>query len=198
MFTGIIEEIGTVDALSPRGDEVELRIKCRHCLKGLSLGDSIAVDGICLTVTSRNDESFSAFASTETMRCTSLGSRKVGDKVNLEPPLSLEKKLGGHMVQGHVDGVGAVVSVTPEGDSQMWKFSLPRELGKLLVSKGSVAVDGISLTVVEAKPEYFTIAIIPRTLEETTLQCKKPGDPVNIETDIIGKYVFKYLHPDES
>jgi len=197
MFTGIIEEMGCIRRLVPLQEAVELTVACKQSLEGMQLGDSIAVDGICLTVTAFDSESFTALASAETLRRTSLGDKKVGEFVNLECPLTLAKKLSGHLVQGHVDGTATVDSVTPEGESQMWKFTLDPELAKYLVPKGSVAVDGISLTVVEAKPRYFTVAIIPKTLAVTTLQFRKPGDKVNIEVDLIGKYVYRYLHPED-
>lgn len=197
MFTGIIEEMGCIRRLVPLRDAVELTVACKQSLEGMRLGDSIAVDGICLTVTSFDAETFTALASAETLRRTSLGDKKVGDYVNLECPLTLAKKLSGHLVQGHVDGTGVVDEITPEGESQMWKFRLPRELAKYLVPKGSVAVDGISLTVVEAARDYFTVAIIPKTLAVTTLQFRRVGDKVNVEVDLIGKYVYRYLHPEE-
>ncbi len=197
MFTGIIEEMGCIRRLKPLREAVELTVACRQSLEGMKLGDSIAVDGICLTVTDFDEETFTALASAETLRRTSLGDKREGDYVNLECPLTLEKKLSGHLVQGHVDGTAVVDSVVPEGESQMWKFRLEPDLAKYLVPKGSVAVDGISLTVVEAKRDYFTVAIIPKTLAVTTLQFRKAGDRVNVEVDLIGKYVYRYLHPDE-
>ena len=181
MFTGIIEEMGCIQRLNPLREAVELTVACQQSLEGMKIGDSIAVDGICLTVTACDSETFTALASAETLRRTSLGAKKVGDYVNLECPLTLEKKLSGHLVQGHVDGTAIVDSVVPEGESQMWKFLLSDDLAKYLVPKGSVAVDGISLTVVEATKSYFTVAIIPKTLAVTTLQLRKPGDKVNIE-----------------
>lgn len=198
MFTGIIEQMGTIVALRPRPDAVEIQVQPERMMAETQLGDSIAVDGICLTVTAFDAKSFMAFVSAETLRRTSLGSKKVGDRVNIEEPLTMQKKLSGHMVQGHVDGVGRVDEIRPEGDSQMWRFSLPRELAKYLVPKGSVAVDGISLTVVDAGKDYFTVAIIPKTVDVTTFQDRKAGDPVNIETDVIGKYVYKYMHPEQN
>jgi riboflavin synthase len=198
MFTGIIEEMGTISGLTPRPEAIELCVQCRDTLRCIATGDSIAVDGICLTVTQFDAQSFCAFVSAETLRCTGLGQKNVGDKVNLERSLTLEKKLGGHLVQGHVDGTGRVEAIRPEGDSQMWHFSVSPDLGKYLVNKGSVAVDGISLTVVESRRDYFTVAIIPKTLDATTFQFRMPGDTVNVETDIIGKYVYKHLHPEES
>lgn len=198
MFTGIIEEIGTILALEPGEESVRLRIGCADTLKGIALGDSIAVDGICLTVTAFDDASFSTFASAETLRCTGLGEKRVGDKVNLEGAMTLSKKMSGHMVQGHVDGVGRVKAIVPEGDSQMWHYTMPPALAKFLVPKGSVTVDGISLTVVEIVGDSFTVAIIPKTLAVTTFQFRKPGDAVNLEVDIIGKYVYRFLHPEET
>jgi riboflavin synthase len=198
MFTGLIEEMGVIAALRPQKDAVELEIQCRESLKGTALGDSIAIDGICFTVTRSTHAAFSTFASAETLRRTNLVFKGVGDRVNLERPLTLEKRLGGHMVQGHVDGVGTVHSIKREGEAQMWRFTLSPELAKLLVPKGSVAVDGISLTVVDAQRDFFSVAIIPKTITATTFQFRKPGDVVNIETDVIGKYVYKFLHPEES
>ncbi len=198
MFTGIIEEMGSICKLVPLRESVELSVACKQSLVGMQLGDSIAVDGICLTVTAFDANTFTALASAETLRRTSLGDKKVGDYVNLECPLTLSKKLSGHLVQGHVDGTAVVDSVVPEGESQMWKFRLSPDLAKYLVPKGSVAVDGISLTVVEAARDYFTVAIIPKTLAVTTLQFRRPGDKVNVEVDLIGKYVYRYLHPDEA
>ena len=198
MFTGIIEEIGTIAALEPGEDSVRLRIECRETLTGIADGDSIAVDGICLTVTSFDETSFSTFASAETLRCTGLGDKKVGDRVNLEGAMTLAKKMSGHMVQGHVDGVGRVKAIIPEGESQMWHFTMPERMTKFLVPKGSITVDGISLTVVEISGCDFTVAIIPKTIEATTFQYRKPGDSVNLEVDIIGKYVHRFLHPDDN
>jgi riboflavin synthase len=196
MFTGIVEEMGTIASFRPLTEAVEIQVECSESLKGMSLGDSVAVDGICLTVTAYDDAAFVALASAETLRRTSLGGKKEGDRVNLERPLTLDKKLSGHLVQGHIDGIATVDSILPEGESQMWKFAVGPELATYLVAKGSVAVDGISLTVVEAAKDFFTVAIIPKTLSVTTFQYRKPGDTVNIEVDIIGKYVYKYLHPE--
>jgi riboflavin synthase len=198
MFTGIIEETGTITAMEPRHEAVELTIACIDTIRGAKPGDSIAVDGICLTVTGLTDASFTTFASHETLRRTNLAFKAVGDRVNLEAALTLGKMLGGHLVQGHVDGVGSVAAIMPEGDSQMWRFGAPKDITKYLVCKGSVAVDGISLTVVDVLPDGFTVAIIPKTIDMTTFQFRKPGDPVNLEADIIGKYVYRFVHPDEA
>lgn len=198
MFTGIIEEVGVISSLKPQKEAVELHVQCRDSLRGVNSGDSIAVDGVCLTVTQYSGTVFQTFASAETLRRTNLVFRTVGEKVNLERAMTLDKKLGGHLVQGHVDGVARIASIRKEGDAQMWQFTVAPDLAKYLVSKGSIAVDGISLTIVEAEKDYFTVAIIPKTLAATTFQFRKPGDMVNIETDIIGKYVYKYMHPEES
>ena len=197
MFTGIIEETGIIRAIAQLDDAVELCVACSQTIEGVKLGDSIAVDGVCLTVTGFDAESFKALVSAETLRRTSLGERVAGDVVNLENPVSLSKMLGGHMVLGHVDGVGRVEAITPDGECQMWAFSVPDGLGKFLVWKGSVAIDGISLTVVDVGKGRFSVTIIPKTLEATNFRQRKPGDAVNIETDIIGKYVYRFLHPDE-
>lgn len=198
MFTGLIEELGTIGMLRPLKEAVELHIECRETLRGVAPGDSIAVDGICLTVTAFGPGGFTTLASAETLRRTGLIFKQEGDKVNLERALTLDKRLGGHLVQGHVDGVGSVSSIRPDGEAQMWRFAVPPELAKYLVSKGSVTVDGISLTVVNAEKDYFSVTIIPKTLAATTLQFRRAGDVVNVETDIIGKYVYKYMHPEES
>jgi riboflavin synthase len=193
MFTGLVEELGTIAALRPLQEAVELRIDCRETVKGTQLGDSIAVDGVCLTVTGLTPQGFSMLAGAETLRRTNLVFRQVGDRVNLERSLTLDRRLGGHLVQGHVDGPGSVLEVKREGETQLWRFSLPRDLARTLVPKGSVAVDGISLTVVDADIDSFTVSIIPKTLAATTLQFRVSGDAVNIETDIIGKYIWRYL-----
>ena len=198
MFTGIVEEVGTIIGLVPQNNAVDLRVQCRDTLRGIAKGDSIAVDGVCLTVTAFDQSSFVTFASAETLRRTSLVFKKMGEKVNLERPLTLEKKLGGHIMQGHVDGIGHIGSIRKEGEAQMWRFLVSPELGKFMVSKGSVGVDGISLTVIDAELDYFTVSIIPRTLSVTTFQFRQEGDPVNVETDIVGKYVYRFMHPEES
>src|SRR5690606_10143306 len=184
--------------LRPQKEAVELHIECRETLRGVAPGDSIAVDGICLTVTALGQGVFATLASAETLRRTGLVIRQVGDKVNLERALTLDKRLGGHLVQGHVDGIASVASIKREGETQLWEFSLAPELSKYLVSKGSVALDGVSLTVVDVGQDYFTVMLIPKTLAATTFQFRRSGDVVNVETDIIGKYVYKYMHPEES
>jgi len=198
MFTGIIEEMGIVKRIVPLNEAIDLTVECQQTRQGMKLGDSVAVDGVCLTVTALDSNSFTALVSAETLRKTTLGERKIGDRVNLEAPVTLATKLSGHLVQGHVDGTATVERVVPEGESQMWYFRLSPELVRYLVPKGSVAIDGISLTVVDVWKDRFSVAIIPKTLALTTLQFRKVGDRVNIETDIIGKYVYHYMTADKS
>ena len=197
MFTGIIDEMGRIAEIRHLVDAVELRVECVQTIANVKLGDSIAVDGVCLTVTAFDAQSFTALVSAETLRRTSLGERVTGDWVNLENPVSLSKQLGGHMVLGHVDGTAEVECVTDDGECQMWQYKANAQLLKFLVWKGSVSIDGISLTVVDVATERFSVTIIPKTLHATNMQYKKVGDKVNIEVDIIGKYVWRFMHPGE-
>ncbi len=189
MFTGIIEEIGAVSARNG----AKVTILAQAVLVGVQLGDSIAVDGACLTVTSFDAESFSVQISPETFARTTLGRLKPGEAVNLERAMQLGGRLGGHFVLGHVDGVGKVDKVRDQGEFQVWSFRAPEEVAKYLVPKGSVTIDGISLTVVEPAGDAFAVAVIPATLAKTTLSRKRPGDAVNMEADMIGKHIFHYL-----
>jgi riboflavin synthase len=190
--------MGIVKRIVPLNEAIDLTVECQQTRQGMKLGDSVAVDGVCLTVTALDSDSFTALVSAETLRKTTLGERKIGDRVNLEAPVTLATKLSGHLVQGHVDGTATVERVVPEGESQMWYFRLYPELVRYLVPKGSVAIDGISLTVVDVWKDGFSVAIIPKTLALTTLQFRKVGDRVNIETDIIGKYVYHYMTADKT
>jgi len=189
MFTGIIEEIGAVSARSG----AKVTILARDVLHGVQRGDSIAVDGACLTVTSFDAESFSVQISPETFAKTTLGRLKPGEAVNLERAMQLGGRLGGHFVLGHVDGVGKVERVRDQGEFQLWSFRAPEEVAKYLVPKGSVTIDGISLTVVDPAGDGFSVAVIPATLSKTTLSKKRPGDFVNMEADMIGKHISHYL-----
>lgn len=197
MFTGIIDEMGRLAEIRQLQDAVELRIECGATISDVKLGDSIAVDGVCLTVTAFDAQSFTALASAETLRRTSLGERLTDDCVNLENPVSLSKLLGGHLVLGHVDGIAVIESITDDGECRMWQYKVDPELAKFLVWKGSVAVDGISLTVVDVAAERFSVTIIPKTHFATNMQHKKVGDRVNIEVDVIGKYVWRFMNPDK-
>ncbi|HEX9897490.1 MAG TPA: riboflavin synthase [Dehalococcoidales bacterium] len=185
MFTGITEELGKVSLLQPN----KLVVKARKVLEGTGIGDSISVNGACLTVVELGSDYFSVEVVPETMRRTNLGLLKVGDEVNLERPLALGGRLGGHLVQGHVDERGRVVSLRPEGDAIMMRFQAPREVMRYVVVKGFIAIDGISLTVVERDETFFTVSVIPHTRQNTTLGKRRVGDAVNLEVDIIAKYV---------
>ena len=194
MFTGLIEMTGTIDRLTPKGPGVELVIRCSHHLVAeLSLGDSVAVDGACLTVTRYGGERFTVDASAETMALTTLGQRRIGDLVHLERALRLGDRLGGHWVTGHIDGMGTFRSKAPLGEAvQLW-FNAPSQIAKYLVKKGSIAIDGASLTVNELDAQGFSIVLIPHTQSILRLNHKKTGDSVNLESDILGKYVEKLL-----
>lgn len=194
MFSGIIEDIGTVQALEEKDRGVLLRIGVRKIDAGeLDLGESVAVNGICLTVVSAGDGSFSVDASHETLSRTNLSGLRTGSGVNLERSLRVGDRMGGHIVTGHVDGVGAVQSIAPAGESRVFSFSIPASLAKYVVEKGSIAVDGVSLTVNSVKDTEVSVNIIPYTLRETTFSEFRRGREVNIECDIIGKYVEKML-----
>lgn len=193
MFTGIVEELGTVAAVEDQGDAIRLTIRAGTVLDGTRPGDSIAVNGCCLTVTDRTDDTWTADVMQETLDKTSLYGVRAGDRVNLERAVTPQTRLGGHIVQGHVDGVGTVVRRTPSEHWEVVEISLPAGLGRYLVDKGSVTVDGVSLTVVEAGEDTFTVSLIPETLARTTLGTRAPGDRVNLETDVIAKHVEKLL-----
>ncbi|GAB3864784.1 riboflavin synthase [Nocardioides maradonensis] len=193
MFTGIVEELGTVAALEDQGDAIRLTIDATTVLTDAGLGDSIAVNGCCLTVAERTDGTWTADVMQETLDKTSLRGVQPGDRVNLERAVTPQTRLGGHIVQGHVDGVGEILSRTPSEHWEVVEISLPEHLSRYLVDKGSITVDGISLTVVEAKQDSFTISLIPETLARTTLGFRQVGDRVNLEADILAKHVEKLL-----
>jgi riboflavin synthase len=198
MFTGIVEELGTVAAVEDQGDAIRLTVQASTVLEDAGLGDSISVNGCCLTVVSHDGLQWTADVMQETLDKTSLQGVRPGDRVNLERAVTAEKRLGGHIVQGHVDGVGHVVSRTPSEHWELVEISMPApdekgSLGRYLVDKGSITVDGVSLTVVEARDDTFTVSLIPETLARTTLGSRRPGDRVNLEVDIIAKHVEKLL-----
>jgi len=193
MFTGLVEELGTIKKLTPIDGSLDIEVECNLILSDVALGDSISVNGTCLTATAITDTTFSATATPETLALTNLSDLKLVDRVNLERSITMETRLGGHMVQGHVDGTAMVKSITPEGESQRWEFETPHELLSFMVHKGSVAVNGVSLTVAGLTQHSFSVALIPKTIELTTFQFLKSGDRVNIEADMIGKYIHKYL-----
>lgn len=192
MFTGIIEELGTVGQMDRRPDSIKLTIQARKVLEGTQLGDSIAVNGVCLTVTSMTDSSFTADVMHETMRRSSLSDIKSGSKVNLERAMQVGGRLGGHIVSGHIDGVGHIARIAADGIARVITISIPKDMEPFIVEKGSIAIDGISLTVVSVGNSQFSVSIIPHTMANTTLIDKHPGAVVNLETDVIGKYVHSF------
>lgn len=193
MFTGLIREVGTVLAVEGGADGVRLTIEAPQTAPDAQLGDSVAIDGVCLTVVAVAGDSFAFDAVPETLDRTSLGSLDHGSRVNLEPALRAGDALGGHYVQGHVDGVGSVRSVEPEGEGKRIWFAAPPELLRYVALKGSIAVQGTSLTVAAVDGAGFAVALIPHTLEATTLGALEPEDLVNLETDVLAKYVEKLL-----
>jgi len=193
MFTGIIEELGVVTAIQRLNDAVRLSIGAPEVTDGAKPGDSIAVNGVCLTVVTNRRGIFTADVMLQTLANTSLGGLMVDTQVNLERAVTPATRLGGHIVQGHVDGTGEILSRTPSEHWELVRVSLPYELNRYLVDKGSITVDGISLTVAEVDAESFTVSLIPETLARTTLGFKQPGDKVNLEVDVIAKYVEKMV-----
>jgi riboflavin synthase len=193
MFTGLIEDVGKIESLRVSGRSAVLTVKTNLSVGGMKLGASIAVNGACLSVVKKGKRNFTVDVSPETLQRTNLEEQNIGSLVNLELPMRLADRLGGHLVTGHVDGMGTVASVKRKGDFTFFTFRVPPKLGSLLVSKGSVAVDGISLTVNECSREQFSVVIIPLTLENTNLRARSLGDKVNIETDLIGKYVQSFV-----
>jgi len=194
LFTGIVEEVGTATLV----EEGRLSFASRHALQELAIGDSISVNGACLTITSIEEEVFSVDVMPETLRRTNLVDLKVGDPVNLEKPLTLSSRLGGHIMQGHVDGRGRVLSVTPEGDAMIMEIEAPTDLMRYIVAKGFIGVDGASLTVMDRREETFTVSLVSYTWENTTLRERNPNDWVNLEVDILAKYVEQLIKGDNS
>jgi riboflavin synthase len=193
MFTGIIEELGKVAAIEKQSDAIRLTIACKGVLSDLKRGDSISCSGTCLTAIEIDDKGFTADVMLETIRRSSLDGVKVGDPINLERAMSAATRFGGHIVQGHVDGVGEVVS-REKSDNWDWvKIRLPKELMKYVVHKGSITLDGISLTVNETDGDVIAVSLIPETLKVTTLGYKNPGDKVNVEADVLAKHVEKLM-----
>lgn len=195
MFTGIVEELGVVEGVVDQGDAVRLTVRGPHVIVDAGLGDSIAVNGCCLTVAERDQETFTADVMRETLEKTSLGDLGPGDRVNLERAVTPQTRLGGHIVQGHVDGTGQIVRREPSEHWEVVEVGLPAPIARYLVPKGSITVDGVSLTVVDVLPDSFTISLIPETLARTTLGFKQAGDRVNLEVDVIAKYVERLLDP---
>jgi riboflavin synthase len=207
MFTGIIEERGTVTGIQPSGDGVRLTVRAPLAVSDAQRGDSISISGVCLTVTDQSDDWFTADVMKQTLDMSMLGDVAVGTVVNVERALAAHARLGGHIVQGHIDGTGTVQEVRPGAEWRVLRISLPRELAPLVVDKGSIALQGVSLTVSDASPadsdptadgHWFEVSLIPETLEKTTLGTLVAGDRVNLETDILARHVQRLLafHPD--
>jgi riboflavin synthase len=193
VFTGIIEHVGTIESLDLRRDGGRITIQAPSVARSLAVSNSIAINGCCLTVVSRDTERFSADLSGETLSKTSFRELKPGARVNLEQPLTAGKELGGHFVLGHIDNVGRVTHLTAEGENWWLGVQVPEDFARYIVPKGSVTIDGISLTVARWSNRVAEVAVIPYTYEHTNLRDRKPGDAVNLEGDVLGKYVERYL-----
>jgi riboflavin synthase len=194
MFTGIVQGIGIVAQIDPRDGDMRLVIDARGLDMGdVATGDSICVSGVCLTAVMVDGARFAADVSVETLSCTTIGVLRTGDRVNLEKSLRLADRLGGHLVSGHVDGVGRVVEVEPDARSQRWQFDVPAALSRYIAAKGSVCIDGVSLTVNTVADSTFAVNLIPHTIDATTFQYRRVGHAVNIEVDVIARYVER-LH----
>jgi riboflavin synthase len=193
MFTGIVEELGRVKAIEPQADALRLTIEGPLVVSDANRGDSIAVCGTCLTVVEHDATSFTADVMQETLNLTSLAGIKVGDPVNLERAMTAATRFGGHVVQGHVDGLGEIISRTPSENWELVKVRIPQQLMKYIVLKGSITIDGVSLTVNEVGEDFIGLSLIPETLKLTTLGSKQPGDKVNVEADVMAKHIERLL-----
>jgi riboflavin synthase len=193
MFTGLIEEVGTVRRIQSGRDSVRIRIQALRIGPQLRSGDSVAVDGVCLTAAETFEDTFEATAVSQTLKQSTLGRLRTGDRVNLERALALGDRLGGHLVQGHVDGIGSVVSVRTHGDARMIAVRMPQPLMRHMAERGSVALNGVSLTVAGLERDRITVSVIPHTFENTTLNRLAAGAPVNVETDLFAKYTERLL-----
>jgi riboflavin synthase len=193
MFTGIVEELGRVKAIEPQADALRLTIEGPLVVSDANRGDSIAVCGTCLTVVEHDATSFTADVMQETLNLTSLAGIKVGDPVNLERAMTAATRFGGHVVQGHVDGLGKIISRTPSENWELVKVRIPKQLMKYIVLKGSITIDGVSLTVNEVGDDFIGLSLIPETLKLTTLGSKQPGDKVNVEADVMAKHIERLL-----
>ncbi|MFR3065517.1 riboflavin synthase [Peptoniphilus sp.] len=194
IFTGIIEEIGSLSDIKKEIDLYSLRVSCKKVLEGTKIGDSIATNGVCLTVTELGEDFYKADVMVETIKSTSFKNLKRGEKLNLERALSPAKRLDGHIVQGHVDGLGEIISILNHGNEIVYRIKFDSDNFKYIAPKGSISLDGISLTVSRVGEKYFEVSIIPTTIRDTNLINKKVGDMINIETDIIGRYVYNFVN----
>lgn len=198
MFTGIVEEVGTVKSVALGSIIGQISLKAAKVLEGTRIGDSIAVNGVCLTVTALSPDGFTADVMPETLRRSNLGSLRAGDKVDLERAMPADGRFGGHIVSGHIDGVGFITEQRREGNAVWVRIQTSPEILRLIVEKGSIAIDGISLTVAAVSSRDFQVSLIPHTADETILLGKRPGSCVNLENDILGKYVQKLMQPEPS
>ena len=193
MFTGIVEELGEVSAMARGRDSMVLTIKAKTIMSDLKLGDSVSTNGVCLTVTEKGSDYYKADVMHETMNRSSLGKLKPGSHVNLERAMSAEGRFGGHIVSGHIDGTGSITSIKKDDNAVWYTIAAPENIMRYIIEKGSIAIDGISLTVAKVTDKDFSVSIIPHTIKETTLGEKRVGDIVNLENDLIGKYVEKLI-----
>ncbi len=198
MFTGIVEEVGTVKSVTLGSIIGQINLRAAKVLEGTNIGDSIAVNGVCLTVTALSPDGFTADVMPETLRRSNLGSLRAGDKVDLERAMPADGRFGGHIVSGHIDGVGFITEQRREGNAVWVRIQTSPEILRLIVKKGSIAIDGISLTVAAVSSRDFQVSLIPHTADETILLGKRPGSCVNLENDILGKYVQKLMQPEPS
>ena len=197
MFTGIVEELGQIAAIQKGSQSAVLRIQCEKVLEGTQIGDSIAVNGVCLTVTTMDSDGYTADVMAETLNRSSLGALKPGSRVNLERAMAADGRFGGHIVAGHIDGTGTVENISKDETAVWYTIGADASILRYIVDKGSITIDGISLTVAKVTDKDFSVSIIPHTQANTVLADRKVGDIVNLETDIIGKYVEKLLQPKE-
>ena len=193
MFTGIIEEIGNIKEIKNTGINNSLTISCTKLLEDIKLGDSIAVNGICLTVSKFDNKSFTADVMPVTIQKSNLRNCRSGEFINLERALQLESRIGGHLVSGHIDGTGKIISITKYENAIIFKIQIDPELRKYMIPEGSICIDGISLTIAELERNHLTVSIIPETMQNTILKYKKIDDTVNIESDMVGKYLYNFL-----
>ena len=198
MFTGLIEDVGEIKTIVNFGNGIQIAVECNLVQDEIKHGESIAVDGVCLTVAGSISRGFTVDVSPESLKRTTLGAKKAGQKVNLERALRLTDRLGGHMVTGHIDGIAIIKTIEHKGDFIQYSFTAPENILKYIIERGSVAIDGISLTVNQCVSQGFNVMIIPHTFSHTTLVFSKPGDHLNVENDVIGKYVEKFLRKDNN
>lgn len=198
MFTGIIEEIGTVTGIQKGAKSAVLTIQAKKVLEDIRIGDSIAVNGVCLTATSYTNDSYTADVMNETLQRSALGQLRIGSKVNLERAMPLNGRFGGHIVSGHIDGTGMIRKIEKDDNAIWYTIAAEERLMRYIIEKGSIAIDGISLTVARRSEEEFAVSVIPHTAKQTILSQKKVGDTVNLENDIVGKYIEQFLQTNHS